>query len=50
MDLVAGALLKAPEIVVVGGFGALRADSECHGVSAAQRRMLKAMAAIRTWA
>src|SRR5688572_26764845 len=48
--LVARTLLKVPLVVGVGVFGALRADSRRHGVRAAQRRMLKAMAAMRTWA
>jgi hypothetical protein len=49
-DLVTGTLLKARLMMVVGVVGALRTDSGCHGVRAAQRRMLKAMAAMRTWA
>lgn len=48
--LAVGSLLKAPLVVVVGVGGALRSDSERHGVRAAHRRMLKAMAAMRTWA
>jgi hypothetical protein len=48
--LIAETLSKARLVVVVGVVGALRADSGCHGVRTAQRRMLKAMAAMRTWA